>query len=209
MPRVRAGGGRRIKMGIQERRRYKREVLALYLPVFSVSTGKVLGYLGDLSEHGMMLISDHSLPSNQDSLLGIKLESAKHDLKYEDVETLHIECKAQSRWQAPIGDDLFSTGFMFLEISEGALEGINFLIKTLSQYQYAEILFYLDESLDMDTRNRVAVNLESYLGIKSVSFEIEIPHLMIVKYDKGQFDALAIQQQLLTQGIEAEIVKLR
>jgi len=196
-------------MSIQERRRYKREVLALYLPVFSVTTGKVLGYLGDLSNHGMMLISDHSLPTNQEFQLGIKLESAKQDLKYENVETLHIECTAQSRWQAPIEDDLFSTGFMFLKISEGALMGINFLIKTLTKHQYTEILFYLDESLDLDSRNWIAVHLESYLGIKSVSFEIEIPHLMIVKYDKGQFDALAIQQQLLTQGIEAEIVKLR
>ncbi len=193
---------------MQERRRYKREVLALYLPIFSLDSGKVLGYLGDLSDHGLMLVSDQSLEIQTEFRLGVKLESAKQDLQYEDLKALRIECTAQSRWQTPMGEGLFSVGFMFTEISDTALMGIRFLIKTLSNSQYAETLFHLDESLDIQTRDRVAAHVKSYLGIKSVNFEPEIPHLMIVKYEKSQFNALAIQQQLLTQGIEAEIVKL-
>ena len=49
---------------MQERRRIDRKYLAIYSRVFDRSSGRVLGYLADLSQQGIMIISDDPLAEN-------------------------------------------------------------------------------------------------------------------------------------------------
>lgn len=97
---------------MQERRKISRKYLAIYSRVFERSTGRVIGYLSDLTDKGAMVISDSTLTENQDISLRFDLP----DPALFSIDHLNIE--AQIMWCRPDIDPAFyNIGFGFKTIS--------------------------------------------------------------------------------------------
>ncbi len=97
---------------MQERRKISRKYLAIYSRVFERATGRVIGYLSDLTDKGAMVISDTALTENQDMSLRFDLP----DPALFSIDHLNIE--AQIMWCRPDIDPAFyNIGFGFKAIS--------------------------------------------------------------------------------------------
>lgn len=97
---------------MQERRKISRKYLAIYSRVFDRSSGRVIGYLSDLTDKGAMVISDSSLADGQD----INLRFDLPDPALFSIDHLNID--AQITWCRPDIDPAFyNIGFAFKGIS--------------------------------------------------------------------------------------------
>jgi hypothetical protein len=97
---------------MQERRKISRKYLAIYSRVFDRSSGRVIGYLSDLTDKGAMVISDSSMAESQDISLRFDLP----DPALFSIDHLNIE--AQIMWCRPDIDPAFyNIGFVFKTIS--------------------------------------------------------------------------------------------
>lgn len=97
---------------MQERRKISRKYLAIYSRVFDRTSGRVLGYLSDLTNGGAMIISDSTMPENQDISLRFDLPDPSL------FSTDHLNIDAHIVWCRPDIDPAFyNIGFEFKEIS--------------------------------------------------------------------------------------------
>lgn len=98
---------------MNERRTLDRKYLMVYSRVFDRLTGKILGYLSDLSPKGAMIISDDPIGEN------VKL-SLRFDLPDPPLfSTDHLNLEARVAWCKPdIDPSFYNIGFEFLEINE-------------------------------------------------------------------------------------------
>jgi hypothetical protein len=98
---------------MQERRNLDRKYLAVYSRVFDRVSGRVLGYLSDLSHKGAMIISDDPLPEK----IAISL---RFDLPDPPLfSTDHLNMEARVAWCSPDIDPAFyNIGFEFVSVSE-------------------------------------------------------------------------------------------
>ena len=93
---------------MQERRRIGRKYLAVYSRVFDRGTGRVLGYLADLSQMGTMIIADDPLPEND--ILNLRFDLPDPPLFSAD----HLDLQARVAWSSPDVDPAFyNVGFEF------------------------------------------------------------------------------------------------
>ena len=95
-----------------ERRRLSRRHILFYSRVFDRKTGVFLGYLGNLNEAGLMIISEDPLEINQIYLLRIDLP--------EDIYSKSVlNFEARSVWcQSDVDPNFYNTGFQLIEISD-------------------------------------------------------------------------------------------
>jgi hypothetical protein len=97
---------------MQERRKISRKYLAIYSRVFDRVSGRVLGYLSDLTSGGAMIISDSSIVEDQD--INLRFDLPDPTLFSAD----HLNMDAHIRWCRPDIDPAFyNIGFEFKEIS--------------------------------------------------------------------------------------------
>ena len=97
---------------MQDRRKISRKYLAIYSRVFDRTSGRVLGYLSDLTNGGAMIISDSAIPENQDISLRFDLPDPTL------FSTDHLNMEAHIVWCRPDIDPAFyNIGFEFKEIS--------------------------------------------------------------------------------------------
>jgi len=97
---------------MQERRKISRKYLAIYSRVFDRSSGRVIGYLSDLTDKGAMVISDTSMAENQDVSLRFDLP----DPALFSIDHLNIDTTI--KWCRPDIDPAFyNIGFEFKTIS--------------------------------------------------------------------------------------------
>ena len=98
---------------MEERRKLPRKYLMAYSSVYEQSTGKMLGYLCDLTLDGLMVISKESLEVDKEIELYIDLP----EIILHKERTLKI--KARIVWLQPdIDPRLNNIGFQFLELTE-------------------------------------------------------------------------------------------
>ncbi|MCX7753639.1 MAG: PilZ domain-containing protein [Anaerolineales bacterium] len=98
---------------MKERRTLERKYLMVYSRVFDRITGKILGYLSDLSPKGAMIISDDPLTEN--SILSLRFDLPDPLL----FPTDHLNLQARVAWCKPdIDPSFYNIGFEFLEVSE-------------------------------------------------------------------------------------------
>jgi hypothetical protein len=98
---------------MQERRKLDRKYLAIYSRVFDRGSGRVLGYLADLSRKGAMIISDNSLSENE--MFSLRLDLPDPPLFSAD----HLDIQARVAWCSPDVDPAFKNiGFEFGSITE-------------------------------------------------------------------------------------------
>lgn len=180
---------------MQERRRYKRQVLVMYLHVFDLETGKVVGYLADLSVHGLMTVGERPLENGKELNLGIRRQKLESDLHYvNSKEDSYISVRAQTRWHSTVSDGLHGTGFMFTEISAEATAEIENLIASIGEaddpdqdtHIYHDVLVCIGGNPSGDDLQRAADYMCRQEGVVSASFEDDSPHLLVVQYRRDR-----------------------
>ena len=107
---------------MDERRRLHRRHILFYSRVFDRKTGVFLGYLGNMNEGGLMIISEDAIEVDQEFLLRIDLP--------EDIYSRSVlNFRAQSVWcRLDVDPNFFNTGFQLLEISEDGKDIISQII---------------------------------------------------------------------------------
>lgn len=107
---------------MDDRRRLHRRHILFYSRVFDRKTGVFLGYLGNMNEGGLMIISEDALEVNQVFLLRI-------DLPEDIYARTVLNFKAKSVWCRPDVDPKFhNTGFALIEISKDGKDIISQII---------------------------------------------------------------------------------
>ncbi len=95
-----------------ERRKIPRRLILFYSRVFDRRTGIFVGYLGEMNENGMMIISETPLKTNQVFPLRI-------DLPEDSYARPVLEFDAYSVWcERDTDPHFYNTGFRFLNIPE-------------------------------------------------------------------------------------------
>ena len=117
----------------EERRKLERKYLVVYSRVFDRRTGKVIGYLSDLTIQGAMIIGEHQLDKGEYYQLRIDLpESA-------EFKKDHIDLTAKSVWSKPDIDPVFfNTGFEFSQLSPEDEKIIDLMIQLYEFRREAE-----------------------------------------------------------------------
>jgi hypothetical protein len=106
-----------------ERRKLARKYLVIYSRVFDRKTGHILGYLGDLSREGAMIIGEHRIEPGA----GMELRFDLPDML--EVKRDHLDLHAKSVWCQPDIDPAFvNVGFQFSSPGEEDLQIIEMLI---------------------------------------------------------------------------------
>lgn len=98
---------------MEERRKLPRKYLMAYSSVYEQSTGKMLGYLCDLTFDGLMVISKESLEIDKET--EVRIDLPEMPLFTEN----NLKIKTRVIWVNPDLDPrLNNIGFQFLELSE-------------------------------------------------------------------------------------------
>ena len=93
---------------MEERRKQPRKDLMSYSQVFDVHEGYLVGYLGDLTKLGAMVISDVKLKTNREMTIQIQLP------ELEDFSDETITVPVRVAWcQQDISPDYFNVGMEF------------------------------------------------------------------------------------------------
>ncbi len=108
-----------------ERRRRQRRHLIFYLRVYDRENGGVLGFLGDISLDGAMLVSEEPIPVGR----AYQLEIVWQD---ENGRKRRIAFRAVSRWcNNDVNPNFYDTGFQFSDTAPEALTSIRDVIEEL------------------------------------------------------------------------------
>lgn len=98
---------------MKERRTLDRKYLMVYSRVFDRGTGRILGYLSDLSSKGAMIISDD--PIKENVTLSLRFDLPDPPLFSVD----HLNLEARVAWCKPdIDPSFYNIGFEFIEVNE-------------------------------------------------------------------------------------------
>jgi hypothetical protein len=106
-----------------EGRHTQRRLIIYYLRVYEQDSGKLLGYLADLTTKGLMVISDEKVRVGKTSRL-------KMDLPKKMKGTKQLIFKAKARWCKPdVNPGFFNTGYRMLNLSKEDAQTIDVLIR--------------------------------------------------------------------------------
>jgi c-di-GMP-binding flagellar brake protein YcgR len=113
---------------MDERRKLERKYLIVYSRVFERNLGNMLGYLGDLSMSGAMIISEQ--PQTVNSVLPLRLDLP--DLQLFNAGQLDISARV-AHCEPDINPAFYNIGFEFLDVSSGQKEVIE---KMMDAYEF-------------------------------------------------------------------------
>ncbi len=107
---------------MDERRRLHRRHILFYSRVFDRKTGVFLGYLGNMNEGGLMIISEDAIDVDRIFLLRI-------DLPEDIYSRTVLNFKAKSVWcRKDVDPNFHNTGFELIEISKNGKDIISQII---------------------------------------------------------------------------------
>jgi hypothetical protein len=110
---------------MEERRKHPRRYLNFFTRVFDLKSGDLLGYLGDITTAGAMVISE--LPIEPGETFKLRMDLPEHQFGKD-----RLVVQAKSLWCQPdITPQFFNTGFEFLQIEE---EDIRVIERIVQQY---------------------------------------------------------------------------
>lgn len=108
---------------MREKRKLKRRHLIYYLRVYNGKSKNPLGFMADIHEKGIMLVSDD--PIEKDTVYHLKME-----LPQEIGRKTHIEFSAKSLWcKQGINSDFYESGFSFEKIDQESISTIDNVIR--------------------------------------------------------------------------------
>lgn len=109
---------------MDERRKQPRKDLISYSQVFDVREGYLIGYLGDITLRGAMVISD--LPMNTDAQLTISIQLPE----LENISEPSITMPARIAWcHKDLSPEYFNIGLEFKEITDRQKEIIEAIME--------------------------------------------------------------------------------
>lgn len=202
---------------MQERRRYKRQVLVMCLHVFDRDSGRVLGYLADISQHGLMLIGEQPLPPGEIFNLGIRVYQLKADLHYvSSSEEAHIPCVAECRWTHPVDSELHGSGLMIQSFGAGGEALLKNLIERIGReddpahdrHVFWDALIHLDSTPSPGQQEEIGAQLIQQNGVVSVMFQPDTPHLMVVQYNREKTTPENLVTFLQRRDVHCGVVKV-
>lgn len=97
---------------MEERRRLSRRHILFYSRVFDRKTGVFLGYLGNMNEGGLMIISENPLDEDQLYLLRIDLPEDIYSQSVLNFEAKSVWCRLD------VDPNFYNTGFQLIDISD-------------------------------------------------------------------------------------------
>ncbi|GMV34954.1 MAG: hypothetical protein DCC59_16105 [Chloroflexi bacterium] len=107
---------------MKERRKQERKNLAAYTQVFDLYGGNLIGYLGDLTVSGAMVISEKAIKPETEITLAIELPELP------GIKSVRMGIPARVAWcQQDLSPQFFNVGFEFKEVSpqqKGTIESI-------------------------------------------------------------------------------------
>ena len=97
---------------MDDRRKLKRQHIMFYSRLFDRKTGKLLGYLGNLTIDGVMIISEEPISTGENYKL-------KMDLPEYIYQKPALHFQADSLWcENDVDPNFFNTGFQLREITQ-------------------------------------------------------------------------------------------
>jgi hypothetical protein len=109
---------------IQEKRTIKRHHLKYFLKVYNRKTGKAIGYIVNISQEGLRLVSHIPLLTHSVFQFRIKLPREIDGERNIDFDALSCWCRPD------VSPDCFDTGFKIVESPGGLVD----LVDALNQY---------------------------------------------------------------------------
>ena len=110
-----------------EKRLRRRWELVFFLRIFDNSDGSLLGHVVDISEDGLMLLSEIPIELNKDFDLSLEMPVSGSNDSHQK-----ISFKAHSIWQSSdVNPDLMDTGFQLVDPDKASIEAIKVLIEEL------------------------------------------------------------------------------
>jgi hypothetical protein len=107
---------------VEEKRKIERRHLFYYLAVIETKTGKRIGHAVDISNAGVMLISEEPIKTNT-------IFSLRMFLPENIGGSRNLEFSAESRWcKKDVNPDFYITGFQLIDIPEAGIPVIERLI---------------------------------------------------------------------------------
>ncbi len=101
-----------------------RRHLIFYLRVFDNETNKLVGYIGDISTKGVMLVSEKPIKTDKVFSLSLHLNPTN-----DRREPRVVNFDARSIWcRNDVNPDLYDTGFELIDLAEETVEEISELI---------------------------------------------------------------------------------
>jgi len=114
---------------MKEQRKLKRRHIMFYSRVFNQKTGKLIGYLGDITAKGMMVISEYPLEIDSYYLL-------RMDLPADIYLKSSLNFKAIGVWCRPdIDPNFYNTGF---RLSNTSQEDIDIIERIVEDYGFRD-----------------------------------------------------------------------
>ena len=109
-----------------EKRQRRRWELVFYLRILDEADGSLLGHVIDISEDGLMLLSETAIELNKDFSLGLEMPAAGENTRQK------ISFRAHSLWQSSDANpDLLDTGFQLINPDKNSIGAIKELINEL------------------------------------------------------------------------------
>lgn len=113
---------------MRERRKQERKNLVAYTQVYDLYGGVLIGYLGDLSLQGVMVITEKPLPPQFEITLGIEIPELP------DITAVRMSLAARVAWCEPdLSPQFYTVGFEFKEVTEPQKKLIEAIIQ---QYEF-------------------------------------------------------------------------
>lgn len=98
---------------MKERRKSERKSLVAYTQVFDLYAGDLLGYLGDLTVQGIMVISEKPMQKDIEITLAIELPELPN------IKAHRMTLPARVAWcEQDISPEFYNVGFEFKEVKE-------------------------------------------------------------------------------------------
>lgn len=113
---------------MQERRKQERKNLVAYTQVFDLYGGDLLGYLGDLTISGAMIISEKAMKQDMEITLAIELPELPN------IKAVRMSLAARVAWcQQDLSPQYFNVGFEFKQVTPDQKKMIETIIEN---YQF-------------------------------------------------------------------------
>ncbi len=115
---------------MSEQRKEARKKLIAFTPVYDAKQKMLLGYVGDLTLLGIMVVGEKALDVNKERVLKIEFPN---DLP--GIDSTHITIPARVAWRRQDADSpsYFNIGFEFVEVSA---EHTQLFQAILTRYQF-------------------------------------------------------------------------
>jgi len=108
---------------MDERRKLQRQHIMFYSRVFDRKSGKFMGYLGNLTESGAMVISEEPMETEIDYNLRIDLPEDIYGKPVLNLVAKSVWCKRD------IDPNFYNVGFALQEISKNDVEVVEQIIE--------------------------------------------------------------------------------